>query len=129
MENNSVLSEDAIKILEDLSNRLKDMTNKSYDQTTKDYQYHISVVEKLGKSGWTIHDSITPNNLMEWIHEIQFEGESIIAKYYSDAVIENIFDEMHQNFYMVSEAMYVDNAIKNYKNGRYTETAFFCLHC
>lgn len=120
-------SEEVLNALKDLSEKIKGRTEISYDQMQDDNRYHISVIEKLGGYGWTIHGNITPNDPREWINIIESKGEAEILKWFSENDIDEMFDEMRHRYHTAPESLYLERASENYYLGHYTEAAFFFL--
>ena len=121
------VSEEVLDLFKNIAERIKKIAEKSFDQTQNDYRDSISVSERLGRSGWTIHDSKTPNDHKEWLREIESNGEAVITEYFDEVAIDDIFDEMYQKYHTASESMYVQKALENFEAKRYTEAAFYLL--
>ena len=122
-----VVSEEVLQLFRNIAKQISDIADKSYNQTQNDYRSSISVSERLGRNGWTVHGSVTPNDPREWIREIESNGEKAITEYYNEDIIKDIFDEMRKHYHTESELLYVEKAIENYEAERYTEAAFFLL--
>lgn len=120
-------SEEVLNALKDLNEKIKGRTEISYDHMQVDNRYHISVIEKLGGYGWTIHGDITPNDPREWVNIIESKGEAEILKWFSENDIDEMFNEMQRRYNSVPESMYLERASENYYLGHFTEAAFFFL--
>jgi len=122
-EHSEALMNAAQRLLDFLNN----LSNKTYDETCGDMRKHIESARLLGKYGWTVNGSITPDNLGEWLHIIESRGEAEIAELFSETVIEEIIDRMTNRYEDKVARIYLERALDNYHTGHYTESALFFL--
>lgn len=135
MDNPAIKLDDSSKIQEVFSSpeikkildEIKRRDSLSYDSLTAEYSVNIEAAAELGKNGWTVHGSLTPNDEREWIKIIDSKGESEIAKYYTDDDIHELIDRASKYYTYSPENRYLWRAFDHYHSGQYTETAMFLL--
>lgn len=110
-----------------LLDRLRYLESLSLNDLDAEYRTNQRVSEQLGKSGWVISGRLTPNNPVEWLHEIESEGEETIVQYFLEADINEMLDSIVQHYDNIPECYYLNHGIDNYFSGRYTEAAMFLL--
>lgn len=91
----------------------------------KNGKKRIDAARRLGEYGWTVSPSKTPSNVCEWINVIMQEGESAIARKFTQKDIEEIFTFLKEIYSDNSTALYLQHAIDNYRKKNYTEAAMF----
>ena len=118
---------DYAKAFQPLLDHLRYLESLGIEELNSEYTGNIKISQNLGASGWLISAKVTPNNPIEWLHEIDSQGEETIAKYFLESDLNEMVDNIIGHYKNIPEINYLNRAIDNYYAGHYTESAMFLL--